>query len=73
MQLKNDTEFKSRHKMSEYGAMAIDCCIVNPRHACTVRDTVVVLCVCVCPFSLFCLLTFVGVRELSAATVREMQ
>ena len=44
--------------------------IINPWHACAARVTVVVLCVCVYPFSLLCALLGVQ-REVSAATARK--
>ena len=51
--------------------------LINPRHTCAARVTVV-LCVCVClsvcSFSLLCLLALLGIQqEVSAATAQEMQ
>ena len=48
--------------------------IINPWRACATRVTVVVLCVCVsmcvCQFSVFCLLVLLGIqREVSVAIV----
>ena len=46
--------------------------LINPRHACARR--VSSFPVCVCPFSLFCLLTLLGIqREVSATTAQKMQ
>ena len=44
--------------------------LINPRRACTSRIT----CVCVCSFSVFCLLALLGVqRGLLVATARKME